>query len=568
MTTAGRSESLTCYKLVDWKENYDDYIDTENHEVQRYGPISQPEFEAMLYISSSSAHMPPWIQFISSGFGSISVPPIASSGSVLIVRIEPGPEFQLFAFTFGNLGRHLLRDYKWQRGYGLRTALNLIFPRGTSDEDLSRLIAVDTKRHSKEIMRTRIQSGHATAFETFDLDRLRDVVGTATGRPRDTDFWGSRINGGDALHFNKYIAFEELGNLCLEISVAHERTDYQEHFAWLDNIKPVLDHRMVEKLENTVLELLQSAEPDNIDLVAPEIVDWTQVRVFQFDFDKRSRITRPDLRLTDLLHGMSNSNNLSQINVEGLKRQRIAALDGSGFNAKSIHSWSVWRCLTGEIELDGSRFILDDGEFYEISHDFLKDLDNFIANLKPCDVKLPEPSQVGELEKVYNETVAKQLQDAILLDNKLVHLPSHTTPVEICDVLTKSKKLLHVKRGLGSRNLSHLFSQGFVVGELLQGDAQFRKACQDVIRQHASTDGFDFFDDNPITTQDFEIAYVIIADWKDQSLEYRIPFFSKVTLRRTSIDLTNRGYMVTCTPIPERPHRDRTPPSKFVSPHS
>jgi uncharacterized protein (TIGR04141 family) len=545
-------QSLACYRLREWPGSYDEYVNLENHRVTKHGPIDFGEFEAMLYIAASPPHPPSWAPLLAQGFNAIETAQSASSGALLIVSIEPGEEHEFFAFAFGVLGRHLLKDYKWTRGYGLRTALNLIFPVGTNPKEMDRLVSLDSRRHSEEVLRSRLQSGRATSVDSFNIDHLQDVVGAATGRPGDENIWGSKISGSDALHFSSAVPFEKFGNLCLEISVAHDRTDYKEHFSWIDDVLPISDPLMVDILEASVLNLITSAN-SNLDLSPPEIVDWTRVRTFQFDFDKRKNITRPDLRLRDFVRGLESGVHTISIDVDLLKRRQVYAKDDVGPHGEVVHSWSVWRCLSGDIKVNGSSFVLDNGEFFEVSSDYLGQLDGFIGSLRACSLEVPIPSKLGMHEEDYNKELAASLSAAIVLDRKTVKSSSKQTPVEICDVLTDGKKLIHVKRGLSARELSHLFAQGATSAELLQEDQSFRTATNNRICEVTTESGFNYFDVPAITTSEFEVAFVIVTDWKHRPLANALPFFSKVNLRRTVLDLVSRGFRVTCTPVNDRP---------------
>jgi uncharacterized protein (TIGR04141 family) len=44
-------------------------------------------------------------------------------------------------------------------------------------------------------------------------------------------------------------------------------------------------------------------------------------------------------------------------------------------------------------------------------------------------------------------------------------------------------------------------------------------------------------------------VYGVIANWRQRSLATALPFFSKVTLRKTVQDLTNRGFRVSFAKI-------------------
>ena len=103
--------------------------------------------------------------------------------------------------------------------------------------------------------------------------------------------------------------------------------------------------------------------------------------------------------------------------------------------------------------------------------------------------------------------------------------------------------------------MSHLFSQGYVSGDLFLMSKEFREAAQTVITEavgerRRSTrggrfrDDFSTFDLDGISPADYEIVYAIIDDWRGRTLVEVLPFFSKVNLRRNVDDLRRMGYKV------------------------
>ena len=151
-----------------------------------------------------------------------------------------GPSLHLPSVTGA---RFLLRPESVARGYGLRTALNLIYPR--TSNDTVRLRGVDTKRRGPTTVRSRLQVSHQADFESFDVNRFRDVVSKATGAPADTHTWGPRVSGGDALSLQPAIGFEDIGNFCRQVEAAYRQDDYRERFDWIDYIRPVTDRCFV-----------------------------------------------------------------------------------------------------------------------------------------------------------------------------------------------------------------------------------------------------------------------------------------------------------------------------------
>jgi uncharacterized protein (TIGR04141 family) len=94
-----------------------------------------------------------------------------------------------------------------------------------------------------------------------------------------------------------------------------------------------------------------------------------------------------------------------------------------------------------------------------------------------------------------------------------------------------------VKRYSGSQQLSHLFSQGVVAGELFVQDASFRQKLNDKLpAAHKLA--------NVITRpnpSEYEIVFAIISKSKNP---LDIPFFSKVSLRNARRRLEGYGYRV------------------------
>jgi uncharacterized protein (TIGR04141 family) len=496
-------------------DNLDEYIDIEEQAPTIYGPIDHRDFVAKLYVSVGPPHPPGWAGFVLDGFnevaqsepaevrettGLLRLPWTSSVGAAIVLRLIP--EGRVFAFTFGTTGRFLLKHEAWRRGYGLQTALNLIYPRVSAGGGAGRLVAVDAKRRAGEFIRSRQQASRATTFEAFDVDKIRDLVGGATGTPYDQR-WGKRISGTDALSFAADSEFAGLGKLCRDLDEAHDRDDYKDRFAWLDSVRPIHDPELLSQIQSYLVGELLTGDVSDLDLAPPEIIDWSRVIGYRYHYDARKSFTRPELQLTvyrDNLYYYEND--LESIDVDYFRRKSIRALDADGHE---VHRWSVWRCLTGEFQFNGITYVIDEGEIFEVSSDYLTSLNENLSKL-PMHEDLAWPTAtVGTKEDAFNDAAAKALAPALLMDKKLVNSRMQTTAVEVCDVLTASRQLIHAKLKLGSRDLSHLFSQGFVSATLLQSDSIFREATHKKIKELGGNNDFDFFNVSSLQASEFEI---------------------------------------------------------------
>lgn len=114
--------------------------------------------------------------------------------------------------------------------------------------------------------------------------------------------------------------------------------------------------------------------------------------------------------------------------------------------------------------------------------------------------------------------------------------------MEFCDVFSKTKELIHIKRYGGSSTLSHLFYQGVVSAEFFKVDDAYRKLIQDKLPK-----AFRVFDPKVRPTfEEFHVIYGIISR-SDNPLT--MPFFSRVGIRHAVRRLQGFGYKVSLAKI-------------------
>lgn len=541
---------LACYWLkrpsTGAMEPLDSFVDPDREgDIEALGPVTGDRYRAKLFLAESPPHEPPWSQLLRSGFGEgVRTPPVSGSAALLVMEIQRQEAIHYLAFAFGFGGRHLLRSGSWQRGYGLRTALNLIYPREATQADPGRLIGVEAKTRARQTMRSQRQASRATTFEEFEVDRFRDVIGAASGRPADTETWGTRVTGADAIYLNPNVTFDQLPTLCRRLLDSHDQTDYKDQFDWLDDLQPVADRDRIASLESRVLDDLINKNIGHLDLCPPEIVDWTNVARFRFHYDRRD--VHPDLRLVDYLQGLDAQGLLGGLTIDFLKGRHIFALDQDG---RTVQKWPVWRCLIGEFETDQGAVVLDEGDFVDVSRTYLDRLNGYINRIPEPTVRLPiADGAMSETE--YNLSVSQTVSGCLQMHSKTVFSPGRATPVEICDILTVDREFVHIKRHLGSSDLSHLFAQGLVSAALLHDDPTTRDLMRRAIQEASgSNPAFEFIDADTIRPSDFLVVYGVIANWRGRSLAAALPFFSKVNLRTHVTELSRRGYGVAFTQI-------------------
>jgi uncharacterized protein (TIGR04141 family) len=557
---------LTCYRLRGAPKgpvvDFDNGIDEDDlGESVHSEPTLIGGVRTKLYITPAKPHLPDWAVLLQNAFGgNLDIPTVSGAGALMIVERERPSGKEFLAFTFG-YGWRLLRPDAFQRGFGLRTCLNVVFEgdTGTGDWDPARLRSVDSKRVGPTVLRARHQVSGMAALEDLEIDIRKDLVNGVTGIPSNRELWGRRVTGRDALQFS-WPSLENLGKLCDFILDSYEGDDYRARFSFIDDFVGVTDPLTRTRLVEEVLGVLVGGDTSTLDMAPPELIDWERVAGFQYHSERRGNpVTRHEIRLADYLSILRQASKLDDLTFDRLRQQYVVwAVDGNGGD---VTKWSIWRCLFGEVQLDGDTYVLDDGDFYQVSTDYLAALDENISALPECDKALPAWEALWH-EDDYNQHAAESSPDYLLLDRKTVRVASHTNQVEICDLLTSDGFFIHVKKKRdGSASLSHLFNQGFVSADLAIGYSEFRKLALEKIRRQeelrAQSSGIDSFigkfrpfTEEVVVPRDLEVVFAIYFDSTGSRLQ-SLPFFSKITLRNMVDELRRRGFGVSTKSIPE-----------------
>jgi uncharacterized protein (TIGR04141 family) len=556
-----KSVSLTVFRLHDFIDgaqvkSFDDYL-ADPSLLRAYDLADGHSFHAKLYVSEPEEKEPAWAAYLRNGFPDLpTITNIMTNRALLIIRTKYGTTDIHFAFPFG-FGRYLLKSSSYVRNFGVKVALNAIYKGHPKKRiiDTNLIQSIDTKTVSANTMHTRRQSNRKATFETFGVDVYRDILRSITGRPLDQTEWGTRVSGSDALTINCPLDFKELGDRCGLIEELHLKKDYQEYFSWIDNIRIVTDPHLKEELEVYLRDSLRKKEVENVELAPPDIVDWDRIAEFQFSFGPNQ--TPNDLELDSLLAALESEGKLADLSIKQLKSTyRIDAVDSGG---NTVGSWNALQCLSGELAYNNRTYILEGNDFFAVDDRFRQELDRYIGSLREYGRKLLK-CKARWCEDKYNTEMGKK-KEYLLLHKQDVRLPGKTSPIEVCDLLSDDKCFIHVKPKFSSSTLSHLFSQGYVSGELLCSSPDFRRKTLKAIEKALSIKtkkttaplallrNYATFEAESISPQEYTVVYAVIGDWKDKGFKDKLPFFSKINLRKCADDLRRFGFQVCCKRI-------------------
>lgn len=428
-----------------------------------------------------------------------------------------------FVLTFGQGGRFLVRDVCEER-FGLLCALNSVDPKSFRCVDIQSLDAIQSHK--------RIQSGQATTPDQFGLDVEQDMLKAIVGAPLDTSL-GRRMTGSDQLSVSVRMDLSDLPSLLTEYRKKSEEDLRATEHQWVNNISIVKDSALIESLESSLDEKFSREDYDDAWLSIPEIIDWSSVVGFMFSGSRGA--IRPDITLQGFLAATE-----PPVTLDLMRRRKVFCAD-SDHNCV-FKSWPVLKCLYAEVDHQGSKYILNDGRWFCVAKDFVSRTDEEYLRLPLA--KLALPPYKGGGEGAYNESVAvADPEHYALLDKKKITHGGGRGQIEVCDLLSIDRELVHVKLYGKSSVFSHLFSQGFVSGQLIRTDSTFREK----VRKQLAGPFADMFSGKGKPT-DFTIVYAIISEAPEG--RPRLPFFSRVNLNNTARVLKGFGYGVEVLKIP------------------
>ena len=456
----------------------------------------------------------------------------ASVSAVLFVKAKK----RIFAVTFGH-GRNLIRPDCYEPSFGLKTALNRI--------DHKRMRSLDLRSYEDLVVSTRKQTSRSSELGTFGLDVARDMLRAVTGESTDVGL-AKRVTGADSLTINVPIKVEDLGAKCQEIIRAFQDDTYKEHFAWIDHVGEVRDKKTIDQLNAKLMEALESGATDRLHLAPPEAVDWQAVDCFRFRGTRQKEYS--DLDMDEYLKALGDDRH--ELTIEKLKSYPVM-IRWAG-NDQFVNQWTIFNCIVCELTKTGQLYALVDGRWFQIEKTFSERVHNFVKSL-PSPAKALPAARIGEGEEKYNERVAAGDPGLVCLDRDLVRPTDAASPIEFCDLLSKGKQFIHVKKKTRSATLSHLFAQGTVSARVFLQDGQARTQVRDHLKRKKANVGFLSLIPGPATRPspgDYEVLYAIITK-PSPNWPLSLPFFSQLNLMQNAKLLQGLGYKVILQEIKE-----------------
>lgn len=446
---------------------------------------------------------------------------------LIFLRVEE----RWFAVSFG-LGHVKLDPAKFEHDFGLRVVLNSVDPK--------QLKSADLRTPDENTLTRRSQTSRGSDQTAFSIDAERDIVRGLAGTPKDPTF-ASRVAGSDSLIITREMDLADLATVCSDVLAMYNKTDYRSDFGWIDQIEHIRGVALVadlnEKASALVEEALKTGNTEGLHLAFPVIYDPEKTNQLQYK-GFRSQNIYPDLDIEGYLDALK-ERGFSSCDVKALQAHTVHEVDDEHRDCGG--KWKIFDCLVCEVKHDGKTYVLSGGRWYKIDVSLAQEVEDFFDAIDK--VKMPD-ALPDETEEKYNARLKADVDELLCLDRKLVKPTGATSPIEVCDFLTKDSRLIHVKDKTSSSRLSHLFSQGTVSGRVLILDGPARDKARTEITAVQSDTGQSGFEDvicdsaGAFSSSDFTVVYAVIA----ASADPKLPFFSLVSFRQAVRELTALGY--------------------------
>lgn len=487
------------------------------------------EEKGVIIISDSTSRKPDWIDFLDLYSNEkIILKANVSNKAALLVKVKN----RIMVLTFG-YGRSLLKEECIEKNFGLLTALNML--------DSKKIRNINAATIEDMVVHTNRQSSYATQQQEFSINIANDIMTSISGKS-DDEIWANNVSGKDSLVVSVEMIPTDLEEKLTHYLEAYESKLYMvKGFAWIDNVREVRDSVLKKELDSCFVEKINNKEVDNVFVSPPQVIDWDNIKGIMIPRNgvKKEDVSnyKEEISLVEYLDSQK-----TEIKIDKLKKDRIWALDNNDF---FFGLTSVYSALVAQINYNNNLFVLCDARWYKIESNFYEKVKTYVSNIPISNIDFPTCK--NEDEGDYNKKIGTK-EGFALMDRKLVGVEGGPKQIEACDIFTRNKQFIHVKKRSKSAQLSHLFAQGKVSAESFVSDLEYRKEVYEKVAECLGTDIFDY--SKKPNANEYEVIYAIISD-KIGSLEECLPFFSLVNLKMAAEALERMHIKCSVKLIPE-----------------
>lgn len=325
----------------------------------------------------------------------------------------------------------------------------------------------------------------------------------------------------------------------------YQSTTYKDHFPFLDHFRRLgRGSPLVPALNSAVGDLLGQRQSD-IGFAVPDEFNFYNLDHFLLS---RGRREVP----LDELTSEAVYEALDELDAwrDPLRLVRVVAHgeDDIATSPKPLHDYVVATVQQPAGSGEEGEYSLTAGAWFKIDADYAATLNRIVDRVEDVTDQLALPGWDEDWLKLnvdgkygeerYNRHVHEERRYALV--DRTAYRGAAGQRIETCDLLTKDKQLICVKRLDGSDKMAHLFEQGSVSAALMV-DENYRNW---VMQHFITAGGSGEFGSNSDWTFIFAIATSRPGHIKDL-----LPFFAKASLKANLAAIEDRGFRVQLTKV-------------------
>lgn len=510
--------TINVFLLKSGRTIYDALSDEHEIQPQQF----QIENTSCLFYYQTNPSKPKWVDLFS-GIEQINTAQMRgrSLQGVLVFAVND----RVFCFTFGH-ARHLLEKSSIERYFGLRTALSMTDPQ--------LIKSIDKSNIDKVPLRSRSQSSKNLSISEFEFKFDSEILKSLTGIVESIESDEHEVvSGSDSLSLHTDVKLSQLPAIAERLITAYEDERGKEKYPWMDHIVPVRDSTVSSELDDLLISAVNQGCYDEIWIAAPRVIEYEGFSGFSYTSQRGRNGNGPVLGFElDLQRCLIEKGLVGNLSVEAAKSTKIH-LYGADYN--KIDTWTLYECLSGEVELGGENYLLSEGDWYCIDTDYANQVNHYFEVFPRSNIIFPGYNGAHEGDYL------RRIADGIafhLLDQHNVRVNGASSVIEFCDLLTSNNHIVHVKKYSSSSVLSHLFSQAYVSAESLIHAPEIIEQ----VNAYLALQGAHIFEFNPSILPRHN--HIIFAIMQGSQGDLHMPFFSKVNFRQYSQRLVAMGYHV------------------------
>jgi len=500
----------------------------DDHDLlQAQGATSAPE-GSTLYILDAEGKRPWWREY----FGVQEDLWQQFKGALLFLPVLD----RCFALSFGNVIHHI-KDEAYEYDFGLLVTLNSLDPRELKSADM---IEPGPAR------RKRTQVPISTELTYLDFDGNSEIIKSLTGKVKEEyrELF-TTATGSASLKISMKIAPEVLAARCEALLTLYESEDYKASFPNIQNIVPVKDPIVVQRLDALLLESIKTRDGCTT-LTIPDIVDYKDNTCCMFTGPSGASEVYPDISIEAFYDYLGDAFDLNALTLKQIKSFRMILTDVEGVPGGS---YGLYRSLIFDTEQPAEENViyhLNEGDWYRAEQSFVARLATYLnekceaTDLCPYNHDGVKDGKAVYSEGNYNAAVPVWQGSFICLDQTDIS-PAGSTAIEPCDLYKvgadastscgQRATLYHLKISSRSSNLSHLFNQGVNSIELIELEEASRdKLKQLIIDRLGANDQETYL--APFDQFEFKVVFGIITHKDPEHKSGNLPLFSKISLMR------------------------------------